>query len=224
MKKRGRGLEAVPGRGQYAGAGVSADVKEHTAAFAVALQARGVPLETFVSALKETSYAPKKRTLQEHMAAIKGGEAPLSAEKKTGPQPVLTDEQWAIVFGWALAQEKIVDLETVRRWIAANLGINVSHATISRHKDEMCLSFQLVGRREMAPSMTRDAYVLGYFNFVQSLHRSGFFDFDPRRIICLDFVTDSRRRECERTLALRGGKQKKIARPPRSTPAATWLQ
>jgi hypothetical protein len=32
------------------------------------------------------------------MAAVKGGEAPLSAEKNTGPQPVLTDEQWAIVF------------------------------------------------------------------------------------------------------------------------------
>ena len=79
-------------------------------------------------------------------------------------------------------------------------------------KDEMGLSFQLVGRRGMAPSMTRDAYVLGYFDFVQSLHRSGFFDFDPRRIICIDFVTDSRRREYERTRALRGAKQKKIAR------------
>lgn len=146
------------------------------------------------------------------MAAVKGGETPLSAEKKSGAPPVLTDEEWAIVFGWVLAQEKIVDLETVRRWMVANLGINVSHATISRHKDEMGLSFQLVGRRGMAPSMTRDAYVLGYFDFVQSLQRSGFFDFDPRRIICIDFVTDSRRREYERTLALRGAKQKKIAR------------
>ena len=96
--------------------------------------------------------------------------------------------------------------------MVANLGINVSHATISRHKDEMGLSFQLVGRRGMAPSMTRDMYVLGYFDFVQSLHRSGFFDFDPRRIFCIDFVTDSRRREYEKTLALRGAKQKKIAR------------
>jgi hypothetical protein len=32
--------------------------------------------------------------------------------------------------------------------MVANLGINVSHATISRHKDEMGLSFQLVGAGE----------------------------------------------------------------------------
>ena len=171
MKKRGRSAEASPARGRYATAGVPVEVKEHTAAFAVALQARGVPLETLVSALKEASYAPKKRTLLRHMAAVKGGEAPLSAEKNSGAPTALTDEQWAIVFGWVLAQEKIVDLETVRRWMVANLGINVSHATISRHKDEMGLSFQLVGRRGMAPSMTRDSYVLGYFDFVQSLHR-----------------------------------------------------
>jgi hypothetical protein len=42
---------------QLAGAGVSTDVKEHTAAFAVALQARGVPLETLISALKERTLA-----------------------------------------------------------------------------------------------------------------------------------------------------------------------
>ena len=99
MKKRGRSTEASPARGHYASAGVSVDVKEHTAALAEALQARGVALETLVSALKETSYAPKKRTLQEHMAAVKGGEAPLSAEKESGAPLALTDEQWAIVFG-----------------------------------------------------------------------------------------------------------------------------
>ena len=92
MKKRGRGSEAVPDRGEYASTGVPAEVKQHTAAFAVALQARGVSLETLVSALKDTSYAPKERTLLRHMAAIKEGEAPFSAEKKSGAPPSLTDE------------------------------------------------------------------------------------------------------------------------------------
>jgi hypothetical protein len=111
-EKRGRSTEATPARSHYAGAGVSTDVKEHTAAFAVTLQARGVPLETLISALKETSYAPKERTLLRHMAAVKEGEAPLSADKKSGAPPILTDEQWAIVFGWVSVQEKIVVLET----------------------------------------------------------------------------------------------------------------
>jgi hypothetical protein len=219
MKKRGRSAEATSARSHYAGAGVSTDVKEHTAAFAVALQARGVPLETLISALKETSYAPKEKTLLRHMAAVKEGEAPLSADKKSGAPPVLTDEQWAIVFGWVLAQEKIVDLETVRRWMVANLGINVSHATISRHKDEMGLSFQFVGRRGMAPSLIRDAYVLGYFDFVQSLHRSGFFDFDASFVLTLlpiaGVVSTRERLHCEVQ------NRKKLHGPPRSTPAAT---
>ena len=146
------------------------------------------------------------------MAAIKRGDAPLSAEKNSGARPALTEEQRAICFGRVLSREKVVDLETVRRWIQANLGVDVSIATISRHKDQMGMSFQLVGRRGMAPSMTREEYVLGYFEFVQYLRDTGFFEHDPRHIVCVDFVTDSRRREYERTLALKGAKQRKIAR------------
>ena len=58
MEKIGRSAEASPARGRYASAGVSTEVKEHTAAFAVALQARGVSLETLVSALKVYQQLP----------------------------------------------------------------------------------------------------------------------------------------------------------------------
>ncbi len=148
----------------------------------------------------------------EHMAAIKGDNAPLSTEKGSGRPPALTDEQWAIVFGWALRQQKTVHLETVQRWIVANLDVDVSLASVSRHKDLMGLSFQLVGRHGTAPGSTRDEYVLGYFEFVQRLHLELFFDFDPDRVICIDFVTNSQRREYEKTLSLIGGKQKKNSR------------
>ena len=84
MKRRASVAESPQERSSYAGAGVSPALKEHTAAFAAALRARGVALETIVSALQETSYVPKKRTLQEHMAAIKRGDALLSAEKNSG--------------------------------------------------------------------------------------------------------------------------------------------
>ncbi len=77
---------------KYAGLGVSADVKEHTARLAVALQAHGVAVETIVKPLSDTEYAPARRTLMEHMAAIKDGNAPLSAEKGSGHPPTLTDE------------------------------------------------------------------------------------------------------------------------------------
>ena len=194
--KRGAPPDSLPARArEYAGSGVPAAVKEHTAHFAVALQGQGVPVETILKALADTSYAPKRRTLMEHMAAIKGDNAPLSTEKGSGRPPALTDEQWAIVFGWALRQQKTVHLETVQRWIVANLDVDVSLASVSRHKDLMGLSFQLVDRHGTAPGSTRDEYVLGYFEFVQRLHLELFFDFDPDRVICIDFVTNSQRRE-----------------------------
>ena len=186
--------------------------------FAVALQGLEVPVSTIVLALSKTDYAPDKRTLQRHMAAIKAGNAPFSAEKASGRKPALQDEQWAIVFGWVLHQNKILNLEQVQRWIKANLGLDVSIATISRHKDAMGLSFRLVSRRGVPFGTTRDEYVLGYFDFVQHLRATLFFDHPPMRIICLDFVTDSRRRELEKALGIKGTKQQKVAR---STPTYT---
>jgi hypothetical protein len=111
-----------------------------------------------------------------------------------------------------LRQQKIANLVTVQRWIKANFDEDMSIATISRHKDTMGLSFQLVGRRGMAPELMRDEYVIGYFEFVQRLHLEHFFNYDPDRIICIDFVTNSQRREYEKTLGIIGQKQKKITR------------
>jgi hypothetical protein len=70
--KRGAPDSPAPARANsYAGSGVSADVKEHTARLAVALQTQGVAVETIMKALADTAYAPKRRTLMRHMAAIK---------------------------------------------------------------------------------------------------------------------------------------------------------
>ncbi len=152
----------------YAGTGVTPAIKEHTAKLAVALQAAGVPMATIVQALRNTDYAPEERTLFRHMAAIKAGQTPLSAEKASGRPATLTDEEWEIVFGWVLQQNKIANLEDVQRWIKANLHLDVSIATISRHKDTMGMSFKLVSRRGMPFGTTRDEYVLGYFDLCSS--------------------------------------------------------
>ena len=192
----------------YAGAGVSPEVKDHTARFAVELQAHGVSMSIILSSLQGTEY--RCGTLREHMAAVKRNEAPLSGEKEAGRHPALTDEQWAIVFGRVLRQTKPVALEDVQRWIKANLGMDVSIATVSRHKDEMGLSFQLTGSRGTKPGLTQDEYILGFFECVLDLRRTGFFEFDHRHIICIDFVTNSMRIERRKTLGLIGAKQKKL--------------
>lgn len=54
-------------------ADVSPEVVEYTTELALALNRRGVSLETIVLALSKTSYAPTLKTLSNHMDAIERG-------------------------------------------------------------------------------------------------------------------------------------------------------
>lgn len=210
--KRGLDLASDPRhRGSYGGAGVSPTLKRQAAIIASNLHDAGMAWSQVEKMVKTPAYAPKRRTLRRHVAALKAGGTPLSDTKKSGAKPKLTTEQWEVVFGWALQEKKSVDLERLRRWIEVNFRVDVDVSTISRRKAKMGLSFQLVGARGWKPEMTRDEYVTGYFDFVKRLRDCGFFDYDPNCVVCIDFVTNSRRRERKTTLNIRGAKQKKIS-------------
>jgi transposase len=71
--------------------------------------------------------------------AIDEGEAPLSAEKKSGRPAKLTDEQWDLVAGAILLEKKKTDLQWVVTWIEANFNQTLGFATVSRHVYELQL-------------------------------------------------------------------------------------
>jgi len=210
-QKRGRGDDEDELEGGYAGAGVSDEIKEQAARTAVGLQARGWSVSEIVVFLAETSYGPKQRTLERHIAALKRGDTPLSSEKGAGRPQLLDEEQWAVVAGWVLCEERKVDLDRVRRWIKANFDVDMDDSTVSRHKDELGLSFQLLGARPVKAGTTRDEYVLGYFEFVKRLEDEHFFAWDSAKIVCTDSVTNSCRVERTKTLGLKGRKQQKFS-------------
>ena len=81
-------------------------VKEYRAQLAAALKRQGVSLDVFLKANNETDFIVKRRTLFQNVKAIDEGEAPLSAEKKSGRPVKLTDEQWDIVAGAILLEKK----------------------------------------------------------------------------------------------------------------------
>ncbi len=209
-----KGFPRTPPRPReaYGGTMVSPDVKVHTAQFATALLDRGVPWETVVDCLSRTDYAPKKRTLEEHVGRVRAGEDILSVKKRGGRPAHLTDEQWDVVAGWILSRSDKVDLDRVQRWITTNFNVTMSIAAISRHKDELGLSVQLTGARPMPAKMLRDEYVIGYFEFVQMLQATGVWERDPSTVICIDSLTNSCRRERETTLGLINGKQQKLSK------------
>ena len=84
---------------KYKAAGQPPDVVEYRAQLAASLRDLGVPIATFVSANKSTSFPVTLRSLQRHVKAVDEGHTPLSAEKKTGRRAKLTDEQWRVVAG-----------------------------------------------------------------------------------------------------------------------------
>jgi len=94
--------------------------------------------------------------------------------------------------------------------LESNFDVRPSIPTVSKRLGAFKLSTRLTGARPMPIGMTRDEYVLGYHEFVLGLHSSGFWNFDPNKIVCIDFVTNSRRRERETTLDFVGAPQKKI--------------
>jgi transposase len=197
--------------GSYAAAGTPVEVKEYRAKLALELKRAGVSLDVIVKANNLTQFPVGRSTLFAHVKALEAGEAPLSAEKHSGRPVKLTTEEWAIVAGAILLEVKKTDLQWVVTWIEGSFGVNVSLATVSRWLDELELSFRLISGRPMPKSMTEEDYVIQYYDFVQKLHNESFFDWDHKKIVCVDCCTNSRRLERETTIAMVRSKQKKFS-------------
>ena len=114
---------------KYASAGTPAVVKEYRAELALALEGLGVPLKTFLEANNKTSHAVSKSTLYEHVAALRKGDTPLSAEKKTGNRAKLSAEQWEVVAGAILSSEEEANIRWILDFIEANFDVVPSSRT-----------------------------------------------------------------------------------------------
>ena len=132
----------------YGAAGTPPVIKQYRAVLFSALRDAGVPLDVLWQANEKTSFSVAKRTLQLHIKKLGQGGAVLSNDKKSGGQPALTDEEWHVVAGAILAQEKKVDSVWVRTFVREYFGHDFSESSISRHMDELDLSYQLTGRRK----------------------------------------------------------------------------
>lgn len=198
-------------RSTYAAGGTPPEVKEYRAQLAAALKQRGVSLDVFLEANNETDYPVSRMTLFRHVKAIEADEPPLSPDKRSGRPAKMTAEQWHVVAGAILLEKKKTDLQWVESWIEANFDIKLGLSTVSRHLDEMELSFRLSNGRPMPKEMSEEKYAAQYYSTVLKLHNEGFWKHDPKKIVCVDCCTNSRRLEREKTISMRGAKPKKFA-------------
>jgi hypothetical protein len=88
-------------------------------------------------------------------------------------------------------------------WIEANFNQTLGFATVSRHVYELQLSFRLTNGRPILKNMIEESYIQQYYECVLKLHNGGFFKWDPKKIVCIDCCTNSRRLERERTISLK---------------------
>jgi transposase len=194
-------------RGSYNGKGISPDVKLHTIEIAIALQRKGYTLEEIKEIFDETSYSPALRTLQKQTKKMKDGKSPLSADKKSGRNAKLTDEEELIICGAVLVYEDCIGLLFVQEWIEANFDRSVSTATCSRLMKRRMVTFQLFGSRSWPKGMLKEQYVKGYFDFIKRVRDDGIFTRDPATVVCIDSCTNSVRIERKRGLSIAGGRQ-----------------
>lgn len=106
-------------------------------------------------------------------------------------------------------QNTPTDLEKVINWIEESFEVKASPSIVSRFLKNHGLTPQLVGRRG-AKAVSFDNYAFGYHSQLLELRELDFFNFDPSRIITLDFITKSYRLDRQTTIALSGSKQQKF--------------
>ncbi len=109
-----------------------------------------------------------------------------------------------------LEKEK-TDLQWVVSWVEEHLDTKLSFASVSTHLDELQLSFRLSNGRPMPKEMSEEKYVEQYYSTVLKLHTEWFWKHDPKKIVCVDCCTNSRRLERQKTISMRGAKPKKFS-------------
>jgi hypothetical protein len=212
MEKSGSGAESKRKKAKTSVAGTSWETRQVVAEWAMAAKASGTPVHSFAKNGEKSSYSPNARTLQLHVAALEKGESPFKEEKETGRAPALLWEQKKVLCGAVLMSEEKVDLLKFGRLSEDYFGVFLPRSTASRYKDELGLSFQLIGSRPMPKRMSNDEYVLGCVEFLQNCRNDGFFNVDVSKLACADSFTNSIRTFREKTLNGIGKKQKKFPR------------
>jgi hypothetical protein len=211
-EKNGAGAEAKRKRAKRSTDSASWETRQVVAEWAMAAKASGTPVRSFAKNGEKSSYSPNARTLQRHVASLERGEDPFKDEKETGRAPALLWEQKKVLCGAVLMSEEKVDLLKFGRLSEDYFGVFLPRSTASRYKDELGLSFQLVGSRPMPKRMSNDEYVLGCVEFLQNCRNEGFFNVDVSKLACADSFTNSIRTFREKTLNGIGKKQKKFPR------------
>lgn len=189
----------------------SEDVKVFRAAVATRLKLLGWSWDEIERLFSDAGYAASNATLRRNVSHIERGEPPFSPSKSSGRPNKVSIEQWQILCGALLFEPKNTDLQWVLTFVKDNFDVTIDYSTASRHLHAMGMSFRLTGDRTMPAGTTDLEYVQDYHAFVLKLRNEEFFKYDSKKILCIDFVTNSRRLERTKTIALKGSKQKKMS-------------
>ena len=87
----------TPSKAEYAATALTPDVRRAIAKIAAELIPEDVRMTRFLSVLENADLAESRSTLYAHMAAVRAGRDPLSAEKASGKEKLLTDEEREIL-------------------------------------------------------------------------------------------------------------------------------
>jgi transposase len=88
----------------YAGTLVHPEVRTYMAAVAPALKEAGVSYKRQKNIARDAGYDVAESTFRRHRKRICAGEAPLSADKRSGRPRALSEQEVMVFVGWVLHQ------------------------------------------------------------------------------------------------------------------------
>ena len=143
------------------------------------------------------------------MGSVRKEGSAISPTKKSGNVSKLSLLQKKIIAGHVLYtndQGNTVSVDDYVHVAWEFFGVKISPSSVSRYMVETHLSVQLVGKRWRKTGVTVAKYNKLYYDTLISLHNAGVFSNKREDLVCLDYVTTSRRTDVLRTI---GGKSRR---------------
>ena len=163
-----------------------------------------------INTVKLAGLDVKKSSVYVWMKTVKSGNTNTPIERKNYGGRLLTDNEIDIVVGWIRSRnrEKVkVTYKTVRKFVRETFNVFLSESTVRNYCEIGNISIRKAGNQGQDQAFTEAELIRIARDWLIDREANGFFDdFDakPQDYLCLDFISDTKRRYVESTLGSRG--------------------
>jgi transposase len=212
---------------QYKATTMHVEVRNYIGRVAKSLKEEGVSYKQQREIADNAGYHMSDRIFKRYCRIGSGQRSPLSANKPTGRPPALDDRQKQVFLGWVLIQNdanEIVDLAGCVEFVQTHFNVQLVDQTMANYLHEAGFTSQLGRRRTAGYKLDLDQMADLYKADVLRLWKLGIKTIPRNELPMMDSTSVGWCLFCQRTYAVHGGNQPKIANGnPSYTNLIVWV-